>query len=535
MGERRGNFCAMVTAWQEPVRAAAAAGDKARVRTLLDAALAGNPADRAARRERVRLALAAADNRAALPDLEVLVAAEPQNPDGHGMLGVVRQTLGDLRGAATAFESALRLRPNHAPTAHLLGALLVRLNDIPRAIEVLATAERLAPGNGAVLATCAAALARGERLAESETMARRALTIDPSLVEAWVNLGTARRLQGDNEGALAATDEAVRRAPDLAEAHVNRALALLSLGRFEEGWRENEWYWRQPHTPPRPFRQSWWDGSSVAGTVLVWGDQGIGDQIWSSAFLPTAIAAGHRLVVECEPRLVPLFARSFPSVEVLARTDPPHPRLSDPDVVAQTPITRLAALAWARDRTAARPADRLSVDEPRRDEIRRRYHARAGGRKLVGIAWRSRKPDGRLAELPLIQWAPLLNRRDLSFVDLQYGDTSGDRAAVDRQLGVEVMRDLTLDSMSDLDGFAAQVAALDAVATTVNATVATALAVGTPVDVAVRAHQPDWRYPPRVGASPWLPGARLHRQSDPARWDDVMAAVAAAVGRPTGT
>ncbi|MGE0723465.1 MAG: tetratricopeptide repeat protein [Alphaproteobacteria bacterium] len=517
----------MAAAWQEAVRSATAAGDPARAGALLEEAIAADPRDRLARRERVRLALAAGDHRAALPHLEALVAAEPRNPDGQGMLGMLRRALGDRAGAAAAFEAAYQLRPGHVPTAHLLGGILVELNDIPRAIEVLGAATRLAPREAPVLATYAAALVRAERLAEGEAMARRALALDPSQVEAWVNLGTARRLQGDNAGALAATEDALRRAPHLPEAHVNRALALLSLGRLEEGWRANEWYWRQPHTPPRPFRQPWWDGGDAAGAILVWGDQGIGDQIWAAAFLPALVEAGHRLVVECERRLSPLFARSFPAIEVIARADPPDPRLARPDLVAQTPITRLAALAWRRDGTRARPDHRLAVDPARRDAIRGRYQAEARGRRTVGIAWRSRKPDGRLVELPLALWAPLLTQPGLMMVDLQYGDTAADRAAVVAGLGVTVYRDPDVDSMADLDGFAAQVAALDHVATAVNVTVATALAVGTPVDVAVRAYQPDWRYPPASAASPWLPGAGLHRQSDPARWEDVMAAIAA--------
>ncbi len=486
--------------------------------------------DAKARRARAQAAIQRRDFHAARAELEPLVAAEPGNPDGHGLLGAMRAQTGDLAGAASAYATALRLRPGHGPTAHLLGAALLKLNAVDRALAVLTPAAVTTPDDAALQATYAVALVRSEHFAEAAEAAARAIARDPALVAAWVNLGTARRLQGDNEGALEATEEALRRSPDLAEAHVNRALGLLSLGRFEEGWIENEWYWRQAHTPPRPLSQPWWTGEPVDGAIAVWGDQGIGDQLWAAAFLPALVRAGHRLVVECAPRMVQLFRRSLPGIEVVPALDPPDPRLSAADVVAQTPMSRLAALAWRRDGVPHRPAERLTVDPALRERRRGQYRELAKGRRIVGIAWRSRKPDGQLFEVPLTQWDRLLQRPELFVVDLQYGDTKADRDEARQWFGVAPYRDEGVDALGDIDGFAAQVAAMDSVASVVNATVAMALAVGTPVSVAVRAFQSDWRYPPGTDDSPWLPGARLVRQTDPRRWDDVLSRIAETAG-----
>ncbi|WP_374449329.1 tetratricopeptide repeat protein [Stella sp.] len=483
-----------------------------------------------ARRQRARAALDRRDFAAAHAELEPLVAGEPGNPDGHALLASVRATLGNHVGAAESYATALRLRPGHTHTAHLLGATLLRLNAVERALAVLAPAAAAAPHDAGLQSTFSVALVRSDRLAEGADAADRAVRIDPGLASAWVNLGTARRLQGDNAGALAAAETAVGLAPKLAEAHVNRALALLALGRLDQGWTENEWYWRQPHTPPRPLPQPWWDGRPVEGRVAVWGDQGIGDQIWASAFLPDLLAAGHRIVLECTPRLAGLFRRSFPGLEVIPALPTPDPRLAAPDIVAQTPLSRLAAIAWWTGRRDRLPAARLATDPELTTRLRARYRELARGRRVVGIAWRSRKPDGQVQEVPLTRWEALLRDRSVFVVDLQYGDTRLDRDTVREWFGVAPHRDAEIDAMGDLDAFAAQVAAMDAVATVVNATVATALAVGTPAVVAVRRFQPDWRYPPAAAESPWLPGVRLVRQSREDRWDDVLEEIARRVG-----
>lgn len=485
------------------------------------------------RRQRARAALGRQDFAAARTELEPLVAAEPGNPDGHALLGSVRAALGDHAGAADAYATALRLRPGHGPTAHLLGASLLRLNAVDRALAVLSPAAAAAADDAALQATLAVALVRADRYAEAMAAAERATRRDPKLASGWVNLGTARRLQGDNDGALAAAEEALRQAPGLAEAHVNRALALLALGRFEEGWKENEWYWRQPHTPPRPLPQPWWDGRPVDGRIVVWGDQGVGDQLWAAAFLPGLLRAGHRIVLECVPRLAALFRRSFPDVEVVPAMREPDPSLKAADIVAQTPLSRLAAIAWWTERTARLPEIRLKPDAGLVQQMQSRYRELARGRRIVGISWRSRKPDGQVLEIPLTRWDGLLRDRDLFVVDLQYGDTRVERDMVQQWFGAAPYRDTGVDALGDLDAFAAQVAAMDMVATVVNATVATALAVGTPAVVAVRRFQPDWRYPPGSAESPWLPGLRLVRQSDEERWDDVLQEMArVAAGRP---
>ncbi|MGE0719161.1 MAG: tetratricopeptide repeat protein [Alphaproteobacteria bacterium] len=491
---------------------------------------AGRP-DTGRLRERARRAIAARDLKGALAAVEPLVAAEPGNPDGHGLLAGLLGELGEHAAAATSYATALRLRPGHLPTVNLLAGALLRTNQVEKALAVLEPVAAAARDDVALQTTYSVALYRADRFTEAEAAARRAIARDRTAIAAWVNLGSARRLQGDNTGALAAADTAVRLAPDLAEAQFNRALALLSLGRLDEGWAAHEWYWKQPFVVPRPLPQPWWDGTPIDGTVAIWGEQGIGDEIWSSAFLPPLIAAGRKLVVECAPRLAPLFARSFPGVEVVPATTPVDPRLFASDIVAQTPITRLPALAWRTDGVAARPDARLSPDPARAAALRDRYARLADGRRIVGIAWRSRKPDGQRVELPLDAWAPIIMRRDLFVVDLQYGDTAADRALAMERFGVAIHRDPEVDSLADFDGFAAQVAAMDHVATTVNATVATALAMGVPTLVAVRAHQPDWRYPPGRPDSPWLPGARLFRQTDPARWEDVLEAIGAGIPR----
>lgn len=62
---------------------------------------------------------------------------------------------------------------------------------------------------------------------------RKAVELDPDLVEGWVNLGGALLLKWDFEAALAANLEAVRLRDDVALAHYNLGQSYLYMGNAE--------------------------------------------------------------------------------------------------------------------------------------------------------------------------------------------------------------------------------------------------------------------------------------------------------------
>jgi len=497
----------------------------AATRARLEDAVAAAPGDAGHRRRLVRFLLERRDPRAALPHLAALVALRADDPNGHGLLGTVHETLGDHDAAAACYRRVLALRGNDPEALHRLAGVLLRTGAVEEALELAERACAAAPARAAAHATRAVALVRAERYRDAEAAARAALDRDPRLVPAWVNLGTARRLQGDNAGAVEAADRAVALAPGLAEARVNRALALLTLGDFDRAWTDYAWIWRAPDARRPPLALPDWDGRTAPGRVLAWGDQGVGDQLWAAGFLRPGTFGTQAFALAVDHRLVALLARSFPNVPVVA-LDAPRAAFAD-DLVAAVPLMRLPSLAWARHRRpGALPGAHLVPDPARVAALRERYRGAAAGRRVVGIAWRSRRPDGRVIEAPLAAWRPLLTRTDLFFLDLQYGSDDADREAVRRGMRVYLHRDFDVDPWSDLDGLAAQTAAVDRLVTVVNLMVPLGPAVGTRTVVAVRPQESDWRYSPGAGRSLWYPEARLVPQADPADWESVFRTIA---------
>lgn len=161
----------------------------------------------------------------------------------------------------------------------------------------------------------------------------------------------------------------------------------------------------------------------------------------------------------------------------------------------------------------------------------RQLKQRAGGRPLVGLSWRSRNAAyGAPKSLALSDLLPLLRRPGLCWIDLQYGDTAGERAAA-AKAGVEVWRDPEIDPLRDMDAAAAQTAALDLVITTSNTTAHLAGALGVPTWLLLPApgYGLLWYWFLDRSDSPFYPSMRCFRQTRAGSWAEVIEAVGAAL------
>jgi hypothetical protein len=250
---------------------------------------------------------------------------------------------------------------------------------------------------------------------------------------------------------------------------------------------------------------------------LIWGEQGIGDEIMFAGLIPDAIRRVECCTLDSDARLKPLFARSFPGVDVVSGYQPGRGPV--PYVAAHMPSGSLPGLFRANEAAfAATTSPYLIADPTDRERLRTRY---ADGRPLAGLAWKtqnhSRGPN-RSIDLSLL--APLLARPDIRWVSLQYGD----HHALEEQAkaaGAPILIDPSVDQFSNIDLFAAQVAAMDVVVTIDNSAAHLAGALGVPVWLLLP-FAPDWRWFQTRESSLWYPAMRIFRQPKAGDWSSVV-------------
>ena len=370
-----------------------------------------------------------------------------------------------------------------------------------------------------------------EKLRESVQIYQKTLEIQPNYADAYNNLGNALREQGKLEESIRIFQKATYIQPNHAEAHNNLAMTLLLKGDFKNGWTQYEWRRQCDNFPfeKRDFPQPFWEGTDPKDkSILVWTEQGIGDEIMFSSILPDLLSRNANVIVESDTRMVSLFQRSFPKIRFIPRQNPPNSQLLNTTMDYQTPIGSLGK--WFRTDNNSFILNRniyLYACPKKTSEIRKKYQELAKEKILIGISWKStginqRQTYSKKKKSTLLEhWQPVLAQRNCYFINLQYGNVKQELNEFQKHNNLKIHQDEEIDSLSSLDDFAAQISALDLVISTSNTTVHLAGALGKQVWTLLP-HIPDWRWTLEREDTLWYPKMRLFRQHRIGDWSDVF-------------
>ena len=438
---------------------------------------------------------------------------------------------GRVEQAIEHLERALKLAPASSETWIELGLALNHAGRTVDAGVAYQKAIEAEPDQPAAYVNLGLLhLAQLGNAARAETLFRRAIELVPDRVEAQANLGLALHEQKRSEEAIEHYDRLLEAHPDCTEYQWHRAGVRLALGDFECGWEDYEarkarsGWWRTP----LPFPE--WDGNALpSGALLIYAEQGLGDEIMFASCLPDVLRAVRTCVVECDPRLVDLYRRSFPDAVVHGvdrRSDDPSWLDEHPTLVAQCAIGSLPRY-FRRSRASFGSGKPYLAPDPVRVERWRYRIGREPGVMNVGIAWRSGtfKTRRELRSTALSDWGPVLNTPGARFFALQSASRE-ELQSVQRCTGAAVQDLGAVDR--DIDELAAAVSALDLVITVQGTIAHVAGAIGCPVWIVLN-HSAEWRYLRDGKHMPWYPTANLFRQPEPSAWIPLLGSVANAL------
>ena len=473
------------------------------------------------------------------------IRIQPNHADAYNNLGTVFINQNRIDDAIEAYRQAIQIQPNQGEAYYNLGNALHRQEKLEEAIEAYQQAIQIQPNYVDAYNNLGVVLIDHEKLRESVQIYQKTLEIQPNYADAYNNLGNALREQGKLEESIRIFQKAIYIQPNHAEAHNNLAMTLLLKGDFKNGWKQYEWRRQCDNFPfeKRDFSQPFWEGTDPkAKSILVWTEQGIGDEIMFSSILPDLLSRNANVIVESDTRMVSLFQRSFPKIRFIPRQNPPNSQLLNTTMDYQTPIGSLGK--WFRTDNNSFILNRntyLYACPKKTSEIRKKYQELAKEKILIGISWKStginqRQTYSKKKKSTLLEhWQPVLAQRNCYFINLQYGNIKQELNEFQKHNNLKIHQDKEIDSLSNLDDFAAQISALDLVISTSNTTVHLAGALGKQVWTLLP-HIPDWRWTLEREDTLWYPKMRLFRQHRIGDWSDVFQQVKLALEQyPTNT
>jgi tetratricopeptide (TPR) repeat protein len=473
---------------------------------------------------------------AALCDYDQAIAIQPDLALAHCNRGNVLKELEEWDAAIASYDRAIAIDPRLAEAHSNRGAALQMRNRCAEALLSLDRALEIRPdypdahcNRGNVLEELGqwdAALASYDR----------AIALQPDHADAYGNRGLLLQHMNCLDAALESFDRAIAHRPDDARNRVNRAMARLVTGDFENGWAEYEWRHRLPDAAfvrdRRDYAQPRWTGAEPlrGRVVLLHGEQGLGDTLQFCRYAECVAALGATVILEAPAPLarllagVPGVSRVLASGDALPAFDFHCSLMSLPRALRTTLQSIPAQVPYLRsDPEKLRFwADRLGPKSRRRVGLVWSGGARPDRPELWSVPNRRNIPLAKLASL---------NHPDIEFLSLQKGqpaESELDALVAQGWDGPPIANLAHL--LRDFSDTAALIEQLDLLITVDTATAHLAGALGKPVWILNR-YDTCWRWLLERSDSPWYPTATLYRQERPGDWDGVVARVRSDLAR----
>lgn len=441
-------------------------------------------------------------------------------------LGAISGESGDLTTALQQFGNSLRIDPNQPEAWFNLGIAQSRAGQIGLSLTAFDRAIALSPAAGAGHLERAATLARLGRHEEARAAFDDTVRLLPDDPAAAGHRGWTLQWCGQYDEALNEFDRAIALRPDFAEAWVSKAMLKLLLGDLPGGFALYEWRWRLHATPTDlagqggAFEPALWLGK----TLLIEGEQGLGDTLQFCRYAMLAANAGARVVLRVQPELVSLLRTLQGVSKVISDREPL------PDYDFRCPMMSLPLAFRTTLETIPTPIPYFRADPSRAAAWQHRLSS-AGGLR-IGLVWAGSSRFGNVElmatdqrrSIPLSSLAPLATVKGCSFISLQLGPPA--EQAKSPSLGM-ILHDHT-SAIGDYMDTAAVIENLDLVVAVDTSVVHLAGAMGKPVWMLNR-FDTCWRWLLDREDSPWYPTMRIFRQPRPGDWAAVVRSVAEAL------
>jgi len=345
---------------------------------------------------------------------------------------------------------------------------------------------------------------------QARELFQHSYNIKPDNCSGYANEGLLCLQNGDPEGCIELSNKALEIDPSLVAPKHNISLAQIMLRQWKEGWTNYFETLGVKHREKQDYGLPDWNGED--GTVLVYGEQGVGDEIMFASCLPDLMKT-NKVVFDTDSRLYGLFRRTFTSAKIYGTRFSKH---KDWKVEAdyQCAIGQLPHFYRNEDKDF--PATPYLHPDPERCIQWRALFDTFKGKK-VGIAWNGglKHTGAHKRSLQLSDFEPLFNDTD-TFISLEYKPTNLDEV---EKYGIKEYPRATAKG-GDIDDLAALINELDLVVTACTTVVYVAGALGIPCIVLVP-DKPGYRYHIE-GQFPWYESVRLVRQKNGETWKSVV-------------
>lgn len=422
---------------------------------------------------------------------------------------------GDYAKAVEMYNRVLNREPTNNSLRFLMADAYLRMEYNGLAANLLKLFVQDDPDNAEAICNLGVAYRKENFYEPAKKCWEKCIALKGDSVEVCSNMAGLYADSGRPQEALEWLERALKIEPQNVQANWQKALAILTMGDFKEGWKYYEWRKKLDGYDTRPsVKVPDWDGLNTRH-LYIHGEQGVGDEIMFLSLVDEAMKSARHVTLEVNRKVAGLARITWPHIDVVTDETPG-------DYSAKIAIGSLAGMyrqvrADFPGRAYLKPAtDRVEFYRSRLEEF--------GRPPYVALAWVGGIKQTRVVDrsMGLATLRPIMDRYPC--VSAQYNDRN---PLIDQDAAANGLKKINEESAGgDLAEQAALFKAVDAVVTVQQTAVHVAGAVGTPC-FALIAHNPQWRYGMSGSTMPWYNSVQLFRRPEGGEWpiDGVLKAL----------
>lgn len=409
-------------------------------------------------------------------------------------LGLAHQLSLNFQKSVELFLEAIELDPNYFSAYINYGNLLGSLGKHSDLLRCALNGLDKWPKSPELHCNVGVALMGLGHHKEARTSFETALLLDDSSVDALFNIAAIEAFEFNNEKAIVIYEALLENNSILNQSRLVQskfALSFLYLrtGKINEGWEYYDYGFDNlipmsiKRNPNRTFAVPKWKGEDIGTkTLLIWREQGVGDEIVFASVLPDIVKTVKNIILECEHRLIDVYQRSFPTIQVRAADfDPSNQNFqiySDFDL--HTPIGSLNKIFRNDLSKFPTSSEKYFISCPIKNELFKQRIGNTGNKLKIGITWRSGllNPLRNLEYTNILDWKHIFEIPNTEFYNIQYSDCEQELQMAEKTFNIKIHRWDDIDLKNDLDHVLSLIENLDLVIGPTTTAIAMAAALG---------------------------------------------------------
>jgi len=480
--------------------------------------------------------------------LKSILRKLPSNINALNYLAFVELKLNNQVDAVKLFTSSLLFKFEQPEIHFNLGNCYLEKEDYDLSEKSYKQSLILDPKNPLTYVNLGKVYFKTNKLVEAEKNYFQALSIDKKNLNAFFNLAFLYNFKGNYHEASKIYEDLIKKNINSSELRYNLAIAYDNQGKykeavknyqeaiklnnnnffakfnlsclylhqqnFEKGWDlyKNRWHLLKKNIVFESLPEC--KDINNSDNILIWGEQGIGDQIIYSSMLKD-LPRSKKITISIDKRLIPIYQRSFSYLNFICFQD-----AEKNEKLYSSHIAMADLGVFYRNNSKSFSNQPIGFLKPNLEElkvIKKKIHSYQ--KKICGISWKSKNEKiGHAKSLKLEDMSELLSMKNLSFYDLQYGETDKEKDYLKKKYNIDINSIENIDKFNNLDGLLTLIEACDYVVTSSNVTAHLAGALGKETFLLVPKNIGALWYWHGTKNSLWYPKVKIFQQNEEGKW-----------------